>query len=131
MLTNEIASLLQAHGMDIHIGNFHSIEYGRPSLALDLVEEFRQPVVDRFTLSLANKQVFTLEDFSDEGDEGVFLLSKSLKRYFALYERMLTASFKDRTSSEEVTFRSIIQRQVQWMAKAILQQEEYEPFLLS
>jgi CRISPR-associated protein Cas1 len=131
LLTNEAASMLAAHGMDIHIGNFHSIEYGRPSLALDLVEEFRQPVVDRFTISLANKRVFTEEDFSDKGDEGVFLHPKSLKRYFALYERMLTASFKDRTSSAEATFRSLIQCQAQRMAKAILQQEDYEPFLLS
>lgn len=47
LLTNEMFSLVTAHGMDPYIGNLHGISYGRPSLALDLVEEFRHSFIDR------------------------------------------------------------------------------------
>ena len=131
MLTNEATGILAAHGLDVYIGFLHEIDYGRPSLALDLVEEFRQPVVDRFALSLANRLVFTNEDFDDKGEEGVFLKKNSCKRYFALYDRMMTASFKDRGSGQEVSFRSLLRRQTQRMMKCILSQEDYESFLMN
>jgi CRISPR-associated protein Cas1 len=130
LLTNEAEGILAAHGLDVHIGFFHEIEYGRPSLALDIVEEFRQPVVDRFVLSLANKSVFTLEDFQDRGEEGVYLQKESCKRYFALYDRMMTTTFKDRASNQDVTFRTLIRRQAERMMRCILSKEEYEPFLM-
>lgn len=131
MLTNEVTGILAAHGLDVYIGFFHEIDYGRPSLALDLVEEFRQPVVDRFVLSLANRLVFTNGDFDDKGEEGVFLKKDPCKRYFALYDRMMTASFKDRGTGQEVSFRSLLRRQAQRIMKCILSQEDYEPFLMN
>ena len=130
LLTSESASMLAAHGLDVYIGFFHEVEYGRPSLALDLVEEFRQPVVDRFVLSLANKGVFTGEDFHDKGEEGMFLKNDACKRFFALYDRMMTASFKDRETDQEESFRSLLCRQTQRMMKFILSQEDYKPFVM-
>ena len=129
ILTNEATSLLAANGFDIYIGFFHQIEYGRPSLALDIIEEFRQPVVDRFVLALANKLIFTKEDFDDRGEEGVYLKNDSLKRFLALYDRMMTTPFKDRETGQEEDFRSLLRRQAQRMMKCILSKEEYIPFL--
>jgi CRISPR-associated protein Cas1 len=131
LLTSEITSSLAAHGLDVYIGFLHEIEYGRPSLALDLVEEFRQPVVDRFVLSLANKKVMTDEDFDNRGGDGVFLQKESCKRYFALYDRMMTTSFKNQSSGEEMTFRSLLLQKAQQIVKCILQKENYEPFCLN
>ncbi|MCD6505084.1 CRISPR-associated endonuclease Cas1 [Candidatus Poribacteria bacterium] len=87
LLTSEVAGILAAHGLDIYIGYLHEIDHGRPSLALDMVEEFRQPIVDRLTLSLVNKRVFTGDDFENREGGGVYLKTKSLKRYLHLYER--------------------------------------------
>lgn len=130
LLTNEITGIMAAHGLDVYIGFFHEIDYGRPSLALDLVEEFRQPVVDRFVLSLANRLIFTNEDFDSDEQAGVLLGKNSCKRYFALYDRLMNACFKDRASGEEVNFRSLIRRQIQRMAKCILSEEGYKPFVM-
>ena len=130
MLTNEMTSIISAHGLDVHIGFLHEIEYGRPSLALDMIEEFRQPIVDRFVLSLSNKLVFTEKDFDNRGEEGVYLQKDSCRRYFALYDRMMTTTFKDRASNEEVSFRLLMRRQVQQMTKCILDKQDYEPFIM-
>jgi CRISPR-associated protein Cas1 len=130
LLTSEAAGILAAHGLDIHIGYFHEVEYGRPSLSLDLVEEFRQPGIDRFTLSLANKLVLTATDFEDRGEGGVFLQPEPRKRYFAFYERMVTTPFKEHGSGEEVTFRTLLQRQARRLVKCILEGTEYQPFRL-
>ena len=50
MIVNALASLLESRGFDPYVGFLHSVRSGRPSLALDLTEELRHPVVDRFVL---------------------------------------------------------------------------------
>ncbi len=63
MLTNEIGAMLEAQGFDPCVGYLHGIRYGRKSLALDVVEPFRQPVIDRLTLRLLNKRQVSETDF--------------------------------------------------------------------
>ncbi len=71
MVFNEISSLLDGLGFDPYLGYFHSVTYGRASLAADLMEEFRAPVADRLTLKLLNNRVFTPEDFTtNPGNQG-------------------------------------------------------------
>ena len=48
LLGDLLAGMLEARGLDPALGFFHEPRPGRPSLALDLLEEFRHPVVDRF-----------------------------------------------------------------------------------
>ena len=50
LLGDLLAGMLEARGLDPALGFFHEPRPGRPSLALDLLEEFRHPVVDRFVL---------------------------------------------------------------------------------
>lgn len=56
LLTNQIASALECVGLDPYIGYLHTERPGRVSLALDLIEELRAPLADRFVLSLINKK---------------------------------------------------------------------------
>lgn len=88
MVGNELGSLLEARGFDPAIGFLHGVRYGRQSLALDIVEPFRQPIVDRLTLRLLNLKQLTPDDFQG-GDQGLRLHPESLKRYFELYEVQL------------------------------------------
>ena len=129
LVTNELLSFLFAIGLDPYIGLFHTLEYGRPSLALDLSEEFRHPVVDRFTLYLANNSVITQEDFDDKGEEGFFLKQDALKRYFLQYEKWITETFRDDSTGENVSFRGIFRRQGYRLAKSIQEGKIYEPYL--
>lgn len=87
---NELASLLEARGFDPALGFLHGLRYGRQSLALDLVEAFRQPVVDRLTLRLLNRRQLGPDDF-EGGERGLLLKPDSLRTYLAHYEDHLRA----------------------------------------
>ena len=56
LLTNTIASSLECVGLDPYVGYLHTERPGRVSLALDLIEELRAVLADRFVLSLVNKK---------------------------------------------------------------------------
>jgi len=127
LVNNEILSMLSGMGFDPYIGYLHGIDYGRPSLALDLLEEFRNPIVDRFTLSLLNKEVLILDDF-EEKEDGVYLKDNSRKTYFLHYEKYLQKPFI--WEEKETTFRNLFQTQIQKIANTILKNEKYVPFLL-
>ncbi len=130
LLTNEFFSLATAHGLDPYIGFLHGLSYGRPSLPLDLVEEFRHPFIDRFTLSLFNNQILTADDFEPVENQGIYLKKEALKRYFEHYERRVRESFTLTNSETRTTFRDLFKRQVNRMAQKIMKydQLEYEPF---
>lgn len=85
MVGNELASLLEARGFDPALGFLHGLRYGRQSLALDLVEAFRQPVVDRLTVRLLNLRQLGPDDF-EGGERGLLLKPDSFKTYLAHYE---------------------------------------------
>jgi CRISPR-associated protein Cas1 len=90
LLGNEIAALLEARGFDPAVGFLHGLRYGRSSLALDVVEVFRQPVIDRLTLRLLNRRQLTPADF-EGGEAGMRLGAEAFKRYLAFYEDHLRA----------------------------------------
>lgn len=73
VLSNDIASSLEAVGLDAYAGFMHVDRPGRVSLALDLVEEFRATIVDRFVLSIINKKIIEAKDFDVETNDAVML----------------------------------------------------------
>lgn len=68
LLTEALMTALEVVGLDPYVGFFHADKYGRPALALDLVEEFRAPIVDSLVLTLANKRMIGPEDFEKAGE---------------------------------------------------------------
>ena len=65
-LMNRVYSAVRVAGLDPYPGFLHSIDYGRYSLVLDLMEEFRTIIVDTLTLSLFNLKILQKEDFEKE-----------------------------------------------------------------
>jgi CRISP-associated protein Cas1 len=130
LMFNEILGLLDGTGFDPYIGFFHSVEYGRASLASDLVEEFRASA-DRFTLSLINNRVFQEGDFyrNPRGD-GVYLMREALKRYFAQYEKYLNREFVHPETNEVSTLRKCFRFQVEKLANHIKGGKVYTTFNL-
>lgn len=63
LLTNEVLSAIKACGLDPYLGSLHALSYGRPSLACDLVEEYRCFLGDRLVLGLVNRKAVCPEDF--------------------------------------------------------------------
>lgn len=63
LLTNECAGAAYSVGLDPYVGFMHRDRPGRQSLALDIMEEFRAPIADRFVLTLINKQIVNSKGF--------------------------------------------------------------------
>lgn len=74
-LTHDMRSALETVGLDPAAGYLHTLRPGRPSLALDLMEELRAPLCDRFVLSLFNKGQLSKKDFETDCD-AVYLNEK-------------------------------------------------------
>ena len=75
LLVNDCRSALETVGLDPAVGFLHRDRPGRPSLALDLMEEFRAPYADRLVLSLINRRQLSEKDFN-RMDNGAVLLSE-------------------------------------------------------
>ena len=81
MATGMCTSALEAVGLDPYVGFMHTDRPGRRSLALDLVEEFRAIMCDRFVISLINKRIIGSDDF-EAREDGAVLLSEDGRKIF-------------------------------------------------
>ena len=81
LLTNDCASALESVGLDAYVGFLHRDRPGRTSLALDLMEELRPCLADRFVLTLINNRVVGRSDF-DFRENGTVFLSDAGRRTF-------------------------------------------------
>lgn len=81
MMSNMCASALYSVGLDPYVGFMHTDRPGRKSLALDLEEEFRAVICDRFVLNLINKKQISPNDF-EEREDGAVLLNDNGRKVF-------------------------------------------------
>lgn len=131
LVFNEISSLLDGMGFDPYLGYYHKVEYGRASLASDLQEEFRAPIVDRLTLRLINNRMLSEGDFyKNPKGEGMYLTRDAMKRYFAEYEDFLNNEFVHPDTKEKTTFRKCFRIQIERLASCVKGEREYLPFYM-
>ncbi len=81
LLAHDCASALESVGLDAYVGFMHRDRPGRESLALDLMEELRPCMADRFVLTLINNRVMKAADF-DFRESGAVLLTDEGRRTF-------------------------------------------------
>lgn len=86
LIANDVSAALETVGLDPYVGFLHSLRPGRTSLALDIMEEFRAYLGDRFVLSLINKRQITPKDFLHQGDNGVILTDNGRKTFLAAWQ---------------------------------------------
>jgi CRISPR-associated protein Cas1 len=89
LLTDNLMAACEVVGLDPYDGFFHADKYGRPALALDLVEEFRSVIVDSVVLNLVNREMLTAADFRPGRKGGVYLKRKALRTFFQQYSSRL------------------------------------------
>lgn len=82
----EIQSALESVGLDPNTSYLHALRPGRPSFALDLLEELRAPLCDRFTLSLFNKKQLSQQDFETD-EEAVYLNDRGRRTVLTAWQR--------------------------------------------
>lgn len=123
-LTREMCNALDSESFETYLGFLHGIRYGRKSLALDIIEEFRQPIIDRLTLLLFNKRMLGKYDFDFPEEGGVSLNEEGFKKFCAEYEKWMTG----RNSLAGDNYRKRIQEQVSLLKKSICKNEKYYPY---
>lgn len=79
LLTNQITSALESVGLDPYMGYLHTMRPGRASLSLDLIEELRAVLADRFVLTLINKKIVTGKNFVTK-ENGAVLMNDDLRK---------------------------------------------------
>jgi len=129
LLTYAAQSAVYAVGLDPFGGFLHSTQYSRPSLALDLIEEFRV-LVDGLVLRLVNLRQYQAGDFrrADEESGAVLLTDEARKRYLADFEGLMSRTVKYPGQERPVPVRRALELQARQLARLILgQQDGYRP----
>ena len=86
LLMNDCAGALEGVGLDSFIGFMHRDRPGRKSLALDLMEELRPVVVDRFVLTLINNRQIKPEHFQKSESHAVEFTDEGRKKFLTLWQ---------------------------------------------
>ena len=81
LLAHDCASALESVGLDAYVGFLHRDRPGRHSLALDLMEELRPCMADRFVLTMINNRMMELSDFSFAESGAVLLTEEGRKKF--------------------------------------------------
>jgi CRISPR-associated protein Cas1 len=132
LLLHDVQSAVNIVGFDPYLGYLHTERYGRPSLALDLMEEFRPLVVDAFVLSALNRRSLTPNDFITEPLSGAVSLSDEARRTFLrLYEQKKQSQFKHPVLQRQCTYQEAFEIQARLMAKYLMDEtKQYPPLVL-
>lgn len=86
LLANDCASALESVGLDAYVGFLHRERPGRSSLALDLMEELRPCMADRFVLTLINNRILTPEDFTQEESGAVRMRDAGRQKFLKQWQ---------------------------------------------
>lgn len=144
LLTNEVLSAIKARGLDPYLGTLHEVSYGRPSLACDLVEEYRCPLGDRMVLGLINRRMIKPDDFIyrepppdnfiDEREmkarRPVVMKPAIMRTFIKAYEEMMDRKVRYDGDSR-VSIRTLVHNQVSAFAKSLLESDSvYKPFAM-
>jgi CRISPR-associated protein Cas1 len=146
LLTMEVLTAVKWVGLDPYLGALHAVDYGRPSLACDLVEEWRTYLGDRFVLGLINRRAVGPGDFvirpvidTDAVDEEdlkgkrpVEMKPAVARAFIQAYERWMSNAIRCPETGKRTDYRGLIRSQVRAFCRYLLgEQDSYEPFLWS
>jgi CRISP-associated protein Cas1 len=132
LLRHDVQSAVNLVGFDPYLGYLHTQRYGRPSLALDLMEEFRPLVVDAVVLSGLNRRALSPQDFVTEPLSGaVSLIPEALRTFLRLYEQKKQSKFKHPVLQKQCTYQEAFEIQARLLAKYLMgETEQYPPLVL-
>jgi CRISP-associated protein Cas1 len=130
ILTSQVASVLASVGFDPYIGYLHASRYGKPALALDLMEEFRPVIVDSVVLSLLNNHQLELKDFRQELNS--YQMTDTAKRLFLQkFEERMQETIKHPIFGYTASYRRCIELQARLLGKYLTGEVEcYTPFVV-
>jgi CRISPR-associated protein Cas1 len=145
LLANALHTQIMVAGLDPYLGCLHAPDYGRPSLVLDLMEEFRPVLVDALVLYLVNRRIITpldffrpeerepaAFDFADpppaREDYPILLGHQGLKKFVTYFERRLHHQVFYLPRGERLTYRDVLLAQVRAFIRTLEEDAPYQPF---
>ena len=132
LLRHDIQSAVNIVGFDPYLGYLHYQHYGRPGLALDLMEEFRPLVVDAVVLQAINLRILKPGDFTSEAlSNAVFLSKEGRKEFLKLYGQKKQSEFKHPVLGRKCTYQEAFEIQARLLAKYLMGEiEKYPPLVV-
>lgn len=132
LLTNETASALEAVGLDPYVGFLHTDRPGRPSLALDLMEELRPIFADRLALSLVNRKQVNGRGFITKESGGVLMDDQTRKEVLSAWQKRKQDEILHPYLNERIPFGLIPHVQATLLARHLRGDiDAYPPFFWS
>ena len=130
LLHCSLCAALEIVGLDPYLGYYHTEQYGRPALALDLEEEFRAPVVDSLVLNIVNHRILRPEHFTPQGDEpGTWLTGRGRRIFFHQFNRKLHSEISPPGINLAISYQKLFEVQARRIAHVIEGREPvYQPF---
>jgi CRISPR-associated protein Cas1 len=119
LLTNQTTSAAYKVGFDPYVGYLHSTQYGKPALALDIVEMFRAPIVDSVVLTLLNNRMLTPDSF--EETLGTWQMRDDARKIFLTkYEERLNTEITHPVFKTKVSYRRCLELQMRLLSRWLL-----------
>ena len=154
LLYFRVDTYIEAEGLDSQVGYLHSLDYGRKSLAFDLVEEYRTPIAEALTVALFNLNILKKDDFrevnfSSKDDEfplepdsanepeviiskrAVLLNNDGLRKVITQFEKRLSSEYFYLPENRKLFYKELIHHQVRHFKRVIIGEEkEYKPLII-
>lgn len=128
MLTKDLTITLQAVGFDPLLGFYHQPRYGRPALALDLMEEFRPIVGDSVAITVINNREVRLRDFTKSAG-AVNLSPAGRKSFIQAYERRMDQLVTHPVFGYRISYRRVLEVQARLLGRYLAGEiSEYPAF---
>ena len=119
MLTRHLTVAIATVGLDPYRGFFHAPRYGRPSLALDIMEPFRSIIADSVVLSVVNTGEISSGDFIS-AETGTALTSSGRRRFVAAFERRLSQETTHPIFGYRLSMRRLLILQARLLSRHLL-----------
>ncbi len=158
LLFNSVMAAVSLVGFDPYLGCLHTVDYGRPSLALDLMEEWRPVIVDSLVLGVFNLKTITRDDFVlggtgdiEDGEDrlndewpteghdvenekpkaSVRLTDSGFRKFIAQFERKMNEKIRFHITDRQLSYRDCLREQVRHFSRYLKGEEsKYQPISL-
>ena len=129
LLTHQAVAAAEAAGLDPTVGFLHQHRWGRPALALDLIEEFRPVTVDVAVWRCISTRQVRPEQFESDPAQGCRMGADARHTFLAAYERRMLTLTTHQPSGRRVSYRVALALQAKALARTLLDPDEpYAPF---
>ena len=119
LLASECVTACEIAGLDPDLGFLHSPRWGRPSLALDVIEPWRPVLVDSMVMTLARGRSVSTDDFTFDAERGCRMSDKARRAFLAAYEKRLLTSASMGDGSGKAAYRELLALDARSFARSL------------